>query len=80
MFGRRTKIVATLGPATDPPGVLDRLVEAGVNCARLNCSHGTHDDLRASLRPLLDLPVELVLVSHGRPLLSDGREALAAVL
>jgi glyoxylase-like metal-dependent hydrolase (beta-lactamase superfamily II) len=41
---------------------------------------GTHDDLRASLRPLLDLPVELVLVSHGRPLLSDGREALAAVL
>jgi glyoxylase-like metal-dependent hydrolase (beta-lactamase superfamily II) len=41
---------------------------------------GTHDDLRASLRPLLDLPVERVLVSHGRPLLSDGREALAAVL
>ena len=46
MFGRRTKIVATLGPATDPPGVLDRLVAAGVDCARLNCSHGTHDDLR----------------------------------
>jgi glyoxylase-like metal-dependent hydrolase (beta-lactamase superfamily II) len=41
---------------------------------------GTHDDLRASLGPLLDLPVERVLVSHGRPLLSDGREALAAVL
>ena len=41
---------------------------------------GAHDDLRASLRPLLDLPVERVLVSHGRPLLSDGREALAAVL
>jgi len=38
--------VATLGPATDPPGVLDRLVAAGVDCARLNCSHGTHDDLR----------------------------------
>jgi pyruvate kinase len=46
MFGRRTKIVATLGPATDQPGVLDRLIEAGVNCARLNCSHGTHEDLR----------------------------------
>ena len=46
MLGRRTKIVATLGPATDPPGVLDRLVAAGVNCARLNCSHGTHEDLR----------------------------------
>jgi pyruvate kinase len=46
MLERRTKIVATLGPATDPPGVLDRLVAAGVDCARLNCSHGTHDELR----------------------------------
>src|SRR3954464_15433005 len=46
MLERRTKIVATLGPAPDAPGVLDRLVAAGVDCARLNCSHGTHDDLR----------------------------------
>ena len=46
MFSRRTKIVATLGPATDPPGVLDALVAAGIDCARLNCSHGTTDDLR----------------------------------
>ena len=43
---RRTKIVATLGPATDAPGVLDELVASGMSCARLNCSHGTHDDLR----------------------------------
>jgi pyruvate kinase len=42
---RRTKIVATLGPATDVPGVLDALVAAGVDCARLNCSHGTSEDL-----------------------------------
>ena len=46
MLGRSTKIVATLGPATDGDGVLERLVEAGMDCARLNCSHGTHDDLR----------------------------------
>src|SRR3954453_8065677 len=46
MRGRRTKIVATLGPATDGPGVLDRIIEAGLDCARLNCSHGDHDDLR----------------------------------
>ncbi|WP_133500645.1 pyruvate kinase [Cognatilysobacter terrigena] len=37
---RRTKILATLGPATDAPGVLDRLLEAGVDCVRLNFSHG----------------------------------------
>ena len=40
MLERRTKIVATLGPATDADGVLDRLVAAGLDCARLNCSHG----------------------------------------
>jgi len=40
----------------------------------------THDDLRASLRPLLELPVERVLVSHGEPVLADGKAALARVL
>ncbi len=37
---RRTKILATLGPATDPPGVLEALFRAGVNVVRLNFSHG----------------------------------------
>ncbi|MGD8560114.1 MAG: pyruvate kinase [Gammaproteobacteria bacterium] len=43
---RRTKIVATLGPATDDPKVLDRLIEAGADVVRLNFSHGTHDEHR----------------------------------
>ena len=38
---RRTKIVATLGPSTRPPGVLDRLVRAGVDVFRVNLSHAT---------------------------------------
>ena len=38
---RRTKILATLGPATDAPGVLDELIRAGVNVVRMNFSHGT---------------------------------------
>ena len=50
MLPRHTKIVATLGPATDRPGVLDQLVAAGLDCARLNCSHGTADDLRRRAR------------------------------
>ena len=37
---RRTRILATLGPATDAPGVLDALLEAGVDVVRLNFSHG----------------------------------------
>jgi len=36
---RRTKIVATLGPATDDPKILDKLIEAGVDVVRLNFSH-----------------------------------------
>jgi glyoxylase-like metal-dependent hydrolase (beta-lactamase superfamily II) len=41
---------------------------------------GTHDELRRTLRPLLDLPVESVLVSHGVPILSGGKDALAVAL
>ena len=41
---RRTKIVATMGPATDDPKVLDEMIAAGVDVVRLNMSHGTHED------------------------------------
>jgi glyoxylase-like metal-dependent hydrolase (beta-lactamase superfamily II) len=41
---------------------------------------GTHDDLRETLRPLLALPVQRVLVSHGEPVLRAGKTALARVL
>jgi hypothetical protein len=40
----------------------------------------THDDLRESLRPVLELPVERVLVSHGEPVLDGGHAALSEVL
>ena len=43
---RRTKILATLGPATDAPGVIDELIRAGVNLVRLNFSHGTAESQR----------------------------------
>lgn len=42
-MSRRTKIVATIGPATDHPGGLDKLIEAGVDVVRINFSHATHD-------------------------------------
>ena len=41
---RRTKIVATLGPATDKPGVLDAIIKGGVDVVRLNFSHGDVND------------------------------------
>jgi pyruvate kinase len=44
MSPRRTKIVATIGPSCSSPERLDALVAAGMDAARLNLSHGTHDD------------------------------------
>jgi pyruvate kinase len=41
---RRTKIVCTIGPASSSPEIIDRLVGAGMDAARLNFSHGTHED------------------------------------
>src|SRR5947207_10801459 len=43
---RRTKIISTLGPATDSAEMIGRLVEAGVNIFRLNMSHAPHDWVR----------------------------------
>ena len=41
---RRTKIVATMGPATDDPKVIDEIIAAGVDVVRLNMSHGSHEE------------------------------------
>ena len=41
-FWHRTKIVCTLGPATDSPGVLEQLIRAGMDVARINASHSDH--------------------------------------
>src|SRR3954468_3568072 len=50
-LSRQTKIVATLGPASSSPEVLERMIRAGVDVVRLNFSHGTAQDhvARASL-------------------------------
>jgi pyruvate kinase len=48
----RTKIVATVGPASRSPEILRQLIEAGVDVFRLNFSHGTHDEHTATLRSI----------------------------
>ncbi|MSQ95338.1 MAG: pyruvate kinase [Gemmataceae bacterium] len=55
---RRTSIVATLGPATDRPGVLEKLIEAGLDVARINFSHGAAEEPRSRIRQLRKLAAE----------------------
>ena len=68
---RKTKIVCTLGPSTDKEGVLREMIQAGMNVARFNFSHGTHAEHKArldtlkALREELDAPVAAMLDTKG---------------
>src|SRR4051812_40784494 len=55
----RTKIVATIGPASRDPAVLRQLIETGVNVFRLNFSHGTHEEHSAVLSDIRTLSREM---------------------
>ncbi len=56
---RKAKIVATLGPACHEPAMLRQLIQAGMDVARVNFSHGTHDEHAARIRLIRDLSREL---------------------
>ena len=56
---RRTKIVATIGPATQDADVLRSLIEAGATTLRLNFSHGTYEDHQRSVRLIRQVSFEL---------------------
>jgi len=58
----RTKIVCTLGPASSSPEVLRSLIEAGLNVARINFSHGAHEEHAATIATVRRIAAEL-----GRP-------------
>jgi pyruvate kinase len=68
---RKTKIVCTLGPATDTDEAVRDLCLAGINVARLNFSHGTHEDHKIRIervkkvRESLGLPIALLLDTKG---------------
>ncbi|MBP1575992.1 MAG: pyruvate kinase, partial [Oscillospiraceae bacterium] len=69
--GRRTKIVCTLGPASASESVMEQLLRAGMNIARLNFSHGSHEghkemiDRFRKVRDKLGLPAAVMLDTKG---------------
>src|SRR5277367_6668756 len=68
---RKTKIIATLGPATESPQMIGQLIDAGLNIFRLNMSHATHDwtrrvvhDIRAAAAAR-DLCIGILMDTQG---------------
>lgn len=85
---KRTKIVCTVGPGTDKPGILENMMRAGMNVARFNFSHGTHDEQLERIQMVRDAamvvnkPIALMLDTKGPEvrlgLFKDGKVFLKA--
>lgn len=85
---RKTKIICTLGPSTEDVDILRSLMLEGMNVARFNFSHGTHEEQKArldklvALREELNLPIAALLDTKGPEirlkLLKDGKAFLKA--
>ncbi len=68
---RKTKIICTIGPASDSPDIFRAMCRKGLNVARLNFSHGTHEehqkkiDMIKAVREELNLPIAIMLDTKG---------------
>jgi pyruvate kinase len=75
---RRAKIVATIGPASDSEQVLESLIKAGMNVARLNFSHGTHEQHAARVAAIrrvskkLETPIGILQFAGPNPYWATG--------
>jgi pyruvate kinase len=77
---RRTKIVATIGPASREPAVIEELIRAGVNVFRLNFSHGTHAEHRTAYERIRGAALRLgepigIIADLSGPKIRTGRFA-----
>ena len=85
---KKTKILCTQGPATDAPGIIDQLIENGMNCARFNFSHGTHEEHKKRINAVkaaakkADKIISLILDTKGPEMrlgeFKDGEVQLTA--
>lgn len=85
---RKTKIICTLGPASDSVDMMEALIKNGMNVARFNFSHGSHEEHKVRLdrlkevRQRLDIPVGALLDTKGPEIrlksFAEGKEILEA--
>ena len=85
---RKTKIVCTIGPASESPEMLEKLCLAGMNVARLNFSHGSHEEHKERIKNIrevsrkLKLPIAILLDTKGPEFriktFADGKVTLKA--
>jgi len=73
----KTKIICTLGPASDSPSVIKRLIQKGMNVARLNFSHGTHEEHGEKIKLIRTISEEMgkpvaILQDLGGPKIRVG--------
>ena len=74
---RKTKIICTLGPATDKEGIMEALIREGMDVARFNFSHGNHEEQKIRLEKLktlrrqFDRPLRRCLIQKDRRSASD---------
>ena len=83
---KKTKIICTLGPAVDTDEMLKKMIRNGLDCARLNFSHGTHEEQKVRIdrikrvRDELGVPLPILLDTKGPEirvrLFKDGKVLL----
>ena len=84
MLTKKTKIICTMGPATDDDEVLKDLMRSGMDIARLNFSHGDHEEQLGRIKRIkkfreeLNLPIAILLDTKGPEIrtgvLKDGKK------
>ncbi len=83
---RKTKIICTLGPACDDEEILKKMIQNGLDCARMNFSHGTHEEQKVrmdrvkKIRQEMNIPLPILLDTKGPEirvrLFKDGKISL----
>ena len=82
---RRTKIVCTIGPASDSPEMLEKLIRAGMNVARLNFSHGSYEEHENKIKLIREISEKLgktvgILQDLSGPKIRIGRISASPVI